>query len=756
MVLADPTAPPRARPNRPNIPSAPPAASLRRSARAASGAHSRSWLRLALFGAGMVVAFGSLTSVLRDTSWWAASILMLLAPLAAIGIAKQFGRRWWQPGLAAAVVAVALLCLVYAPLESVLGIIPTSDTLARWVAIAIEGGDGIATQRMPAIATDGIRFLLAILALASVLFVAPVLDRAPAFGALPMLVVLAIPVAIRADVAVPAWFVFAAIAYLALLRVGRTRLPTGGTFAVATVVLIGALALPSVLPPVRPAAQGFGNGFGTGLNPLINLGQDLRRADPVTAISYTTNAPGGLYLRLATLDQFNGIAWEPDFVFENNGVADGFPAPPGLDADVARVEYTADIQVQDVSGHWLPVPYPAVTVDGVEGDWRFDPEGLVVRSPTDDARGQDYEVTFLGVQPNLAELGTLVTPEVDPGYLALPDLPEIITQTADAVAGTGSTYDRAIALQTFFTNGDFAYSLDAPVEQGYDGTGVQVVAEFLQAKSGYCVHFASAMAIMARAVGIPARIAVGFQPGRRDSLATETLGYTVSSTDLHAWPELYFDGIGWLRFEPTPGRGALPVYSFPDAIDDPETPQDEGGESIVAATVAPTNAPDTPNGAAVDGDVAVGGPSGPTPALYLAPLALLGLLLVPAAARLAIRWRRMRLVASGSSASGRDAEAAWAEIRDTAYDHDWVAPDSETPRQLSERLAMVVGPDVVGPMRSGVEAAAYDRPGSAAMTVQDVDALRRAIASAAALRVRVRATLLPPSLLARFGFAAHR
>jgi len=65
---------------------------------------------------------------------------------------------------------------------------------------------------------------------------------------------------------------------------------------------------------------------------------------------------------------------------------------------------------------------------------------------------------------------------------------------------------------------------------------------------------------------------------------------------------------------------------------------------------------------------------------------------------------------------------------------------------------MVIGPETVEPMQSGVESAAYDRPGSPVMTVQDVDALRRAIGSAAAFRVRIRATLLPPSLLARFGF----
>lgn len=133
--------------------------------------------------------------------------------------------------------------------------------------------------------------------------------------------------------------------------------------------------------------------------------------------------------------------------------------------------------------------------------------------------------------------------------------------------------------------------------------------------------------------------------------------------------------------------------------------------------------------------------------LLLVALGLIAVLLVPAGLRVAVRLRRMSRVRTG-----RDAEAAWAEIRDTAHDHDWIAPDSETPRQLGTRLAIVVGDGAVARLRAGVEAAAYDRPGSGTMTVEDVDALRRAIASAATLRVRLRATFLPPSLTARAGF----
>ena len=735
-------------------PAAPPASSLRGgssgapSSRPVDSPATRTWQRLGLYAVALIAAFASLGPLLQGNLWLTASAVMVLLPLIAIGVAKHVGHRVWQPGLAALVVSVILLTLVYAPLDSLIGIIPTPDTFARWWSLAAEGADNIANQRMPAIATEGIQFLLAILALAAVLIVGPALDRAPALAALPVLIVLDVPVAIRAGVAQPLWYVIAALAFLALLRIGRKRMSGGSVLVAAGIVVVGSLVLPSLMPPVRPAAQAQGSGFGTGLNPLINLGEDLRRGDPVIALTYTTNAGAGVYLRLATLDDFNGLSWQPGTV-ETDGDNDvtQFPSPPGLAAGVPQTTYTVDVQVQDVTGHWLPVPYPATSIDGLEGSWTYESDGLDVRSPSADARGQSYVVDFLAVDPDLAQLSTTAEPQVADQYLALPELPPVIAATAlDVTSGAATTYEQALALQTYFTGGAFEYSVDTPVDEGYDGTGAQVVAEFLDKKSGYCVHFASAMAIMARTLGIPARVAVGFQPGQRDAMNSGNTVYTVSSDDLHAWPELYFEGIGWLRFEPTPGRGALPSYSFPDAVDDPETPENEADQPIVAPTSVPTSVAEGPTEAPVDGDEVVGSSSNPTGLFGIVPLVLLGLLFVPAAARVFIRARRMRRVADG------DAEAAWAEIRDTAYDHDWVAPESETPRQLSERLAMVVGPDTVEPMQSGVESAAYDRPGSPAMTVRDVDALRRAIASAAAFRVRVRATLLPPSLLARFGF----
>ncbi len=706
---------------------------------------SRSGARLALFGAALLFGFAGLGPLLEGWAWWLITAVTVLLPLLAIGIASAVARRPWVPVVAGFATAIATLSFGYARDVSILAVIPSGGTFERWAGLVGEGIQSIATQRSPADATEGILFLLAILAVVSVTFFAPALDRVPAVAALPLLVVLDIPVAVRAGEAQPLWFVLVAACYLALLRVGRRRMPLPTVVATAAVVVAGSLVLPAFFPepPDEPAATG--PGIGTGLNPLVDLGDDLRRNDDVTALTYRSDASGGLYLRLATLDEFTGITWIPDASTDPDNTVDDFPVAPGLADEVPRASYTAEVEIGDVSGRWLPLPYPATAVTGLEGDWSWDAEGLTVRSESSNARDQSYEVRFLDVEPDAAQLTADLPAEVDERYLDLPNvMPAVIRRTAEAVAGTGSTYEKAIALQDYFANGDFTYSTETPVEENYDGTGVGVIERFLDEKSGYCIHFASAMAVMAREVGIPSRMVVGFLPGTRDSTGGGR-DYVVSSSDLHAWPELYFEGIGWLRFEPTPGRGALPDYSSLAAVDDPATPEFEGQNPEAAPAVAPTTAPTTtPTERPVEDDPVQATRQDPTLVVMLIAAALIAALLVPAATRVVIRSRRMRRVREG------DAAAAWAEVRDTAHDHGWSAPDSETPRQLGARLAAVVDLPAVQRLQTRVESAAYDRPGAPRMTPADVDALRHAIAAATPLGVRLQAVFLPPSLVARF------
>jgi hypothetical protein len=252
-----------------------------------------------------------------------------------------------------------------------------------------------------------------------------------------------------------------------------------------------------------------------------------------------------------------------------------------------------------------------------------------------------------------------------------------------------------MALQQWFRqDGKFTYSTEAPADGGGDA-----VAEFLVARKGFCIQFSSAMAVMARALGIPARIGVGFLPGRPGAGAWRS----VLLTDAHAWPELYFEGTGWVRFEPTPASrsGAAPSWAQPATASATGDGGTAASGSVGSANAAEQGASDaktrqleraealprtSPDGS-TPADVATGASSTTTAAVPWRLVAagagvLLLLLLVPATASLGRRRRRRR---------ARDpralVEAAWSDLAERVGDLGVVIPSGATPRQLAALLA---------------------------------------------------------------------
>lgn len=711
-----------------------------------------------LLAVGLLTAFAGFHVLLQDISWFLAGGLFIVLVLAAANAARRLWRPSWLPTLVAAGVAVVALTAGYAADVALLGVIPTPDVLGRFDLLTTQAWLSISEQSLPATPELGIVFLVVVLAAGCALFGDLVVRRAPALTAIPLLTLLAVPVAVRGGIADPVWFVATAIVYLALLRRGQRVAPRGWTLGAGAALIALSLLAPAVLPAVREDDAPRGVAVGGAVNPIIDLGDDLRRGDPVTAVTYSTTSGQAVYLRLATLDSFDGRQWAPvDTQPPASSRVDRFPLPDGLQPDVARTTISAQVQVGDISGRWLPVPYPASSIRGVDGDWRWVAGGLSVRSQDATASGQKFQVGFLGVQPDLAQLQASTTGgDAAVGDLDLPrNMPPIIADTARQVtAGATNEYEQALALQSYFTEtGGFTYSETAPVRDGYDGTGSQIIAQFLQTKEGYCVHFSSAMAVMARTLGIPARVVVGFQPGQVST--TDPSKFTVTSHDLHAWPELYFSGIGWLRFEPTPGRGVAPVYSSPAAVDDSTA----SGQPTSAATAAPTEGASA--SATAGGKRLATDPTGPVTSSASARagagaaaawitaavlVALVLVLLVPAITRRGLRMRRLRDVARG-----RDpARAAWAELRDAARDHGWSAPETESVREFAGRLAVALGAqqDRLAGLTRDVEATAYARAPEP-ISVGDLRAVLRAISATGTTRERVAAVLLPPSLVAR-------
>jgi transglutaminase-like putative cysteine protease len=702
-------------------------------------------------------SLASLNSILLDIGWWFVTMTVATIVMVSGAVVRSFARNRLWGTLASLVGAVSSITLLFSPGDAFLGIIPTFETFDSFHELELAGADSIASQAVPAEADQGVVFLLCIgvAALAFAMELFAFAARVPALTGFALLLLLLVPSLVDPLLADGFFFALTAACYLGILLV-RGR-PGGRRAAVGigAIAVLAALVVPLALPPVDPSLaleEGGPNGAATGINPILSLGEDLRRGDPSLAFTYTTTAAAGEYFRLTVLDDFSGIAWEPSntAVDPGNDLAEIGP-PLGLGPSIPVSEVTSEVTIANILSRWLPAPYAPTSVTGVEGTWGWEPDGLAIRTERANARGQSYSVTSIDIAPSIEQLiaaGTTVEPGLG-RYLAVPgDLPEVVGATAAAVVGDAATfYDQALALQEFFRGGAFSYSEDAPVEQGYDGSGASVLAAFLEAKSGYCVHFSSAMASMARTLGIPARVAVGFTPG--DPVIEDGVNvYRVTTHNFHAWPELFFSGIGWVRFEPTPGRGTPPAFA-PLVADDPATPDvDESQPVPPDSAAAPTAAP---TGTAVPTDAPsptpIPGAEGATAATS-SPLSLilgvLGLLLLaPMVVRLVRRERRLVLVARGSGA------AAWAELRDRVHDLGWRTTVSRTPRQFSADLAARLDDDgaaALSRLRAALESEAFaEKPGSP--DPHDVRVVSRSLGRKAGVGARVLALVLPRSLV---------
>lgn len=299
-------------------------------------------------------------------------------------------------------------------------------------------------------------------------------------------------------------------------------------------------------------------------------------------------------------------------------------------------------------------------------------------------------------------------------YTVLPDgLPQsvraVVTQAqSDGVTVPASDHDGQIAamrwLVDYFTDPDngFVYTLDAPDGDGRNN--LEVVGDFLERRSGYCTHYASALAVLGRALGVPTRMVLGYSASGVQAEADFT--YEVSADQLHAWVEAYIDDVGWVPFDVTPA-------SADDAeADDTDTPAAPGrddadallseGDADAADADNTTTDDDTPDtdGNAGDGSGTTSAQQTadadglPSPATSLAwvaggigaMLAVVALCCLPALVRRRRRRRRLR-IASGTGADGERWIAAWQEIVDGAWDNGVRWGKAETDRDIARHIA---------------------------------------------------------------------
>jgi len=491
---------------------------------------------------------------------------------------------------------------------------------------------------------------------------------------------------------------------------GRFGLKSGtattsrGARRMAAACLGLALLAPGLLPGFRDQGlvelHGEGLGLHISIDPLVDLRPALLSTSDVEL--FTVQSDLGSYWRFLTLDSFNGRIWTSTDLDASSGIelGSGQLAPdPDVPIDPGSTrELRQTFHLERLVQLWLPAASDPFGLQ-VNERIRYDPRSRALVAPDGTRPGLSYEITSaipaLTLQAQLDGAVALSGPGADP-YLTLPEnMPEEIGALAHQwTDDQPNAYRKVLAIQTHLRS-DFQY--DDRVAPGH---GVNDVLNFLtETKAGYCEQFAGSMAVLLRALGIPARVAVGFSSGRFD--ASDGL-FHVSTRDAHAWVEVPFPGKGWLAFEPTPHR-RNPTYS---SVDFPPSPPREGsnpapqcliqvprGTTIIdqcdSASPAPAGGGRSPVEPLTDPQTtsppqAKSGWRGRL-ALWLGLLALILLMAVPI---LKVARRRVALTKSHDP-KGR-VLAAYGVLTAKAADVGLGRLPAETPREYSARLNTTV------------------------------------------------------------------
>ncbi|MFE0673880.1 DUF3488 and DUF4129 domain-containing transglutaminase family protein [Streptomyces sp. NPDC058867] len=753
--------------------------------------------RLALCAAVATLAAACALLPLVDQPSWLFQTVFLVSVQTGVGMAT---RRIPLPRAltvtAQALVTLMLLTLVFAREQALFGLLPGPEAFIHFGDLLRTGTEDVGRYAIPAPLSDGIRLLLVggVLVIGLAVDALAVTFRSAAPAGLPLLALYSVAAGLSDGAADWLWFLAAAAGYLMLLLAeGRDRLSqwgrvfggaprapggesTGAVAPVRTGRRIGAVALgialvvPVALPAMNGglldgAGTGVGNGSGGGgtisaVNPLVSLRDSLNVDEDrqVLSLRTTTDDLSGMYLRIVSLDDFDGTTWKPS---KRNitSVPDEFPTPIGLSPDVKRTEVRTRISAANwYAQDWLPMPYPPSAVD-IGGNWRYEPLGMtLVGDHGQNTRGLTYTVDSLDVRPTADQLADAPEPSaaIKREFTELPSsLPEEVAATArEVTAGAANHYEQAVALQDYFAvTGGFQYDTDVQV-----GSGSSAIVRFLRDKQGFCVHFSFSMAAMARSLGIPARVAVGFAPGTPQGDESVSVGLK----DAHAWPELYFEGVGWTRFEPTPTRGSVPSYTQPDvsgeALPDVARPtQRESSAPSAAPSESESCAAGNPELCASESPQAALATDGDGPKWYTLlawSLAGLAALLVPLAPLLwRLRTRAVRLGAHGRSEEDAVPHtlAVWQELTDTAWDFGIAPDDSQTPRKAAARIVRLGHLDAeaaaaVHRVADAVEQVLYaPRPRPAAGLAQDVRQVVAGLRASLSRGTRLRAMFLPRS-----------
>lgn len=317
-----------------------------------------------------------------------------------------------------------------------------------------------------------------------------------------------------------------------------------------------------------------GGAAGTGVMPRSFLLGEAPELLETVVMTANVKGPPALHWRALSYDIYTGRGW-------SRSDERDLPIAAGETLPIPALQ-TEQVVTQTV--HWLLDDRTARYAMGTL--WRISEDVITAWRGVDDlviVRGEQssYEAVSRNSMADAGQLRRASPADVPPAlfarYTALPEVPQRVADLAREVsAGADAPYDQALAIESFLRQYPYSLLVPAPPE------GRDPVDYFLfELQSGYCDYYASAMVVMARSLGIPARLAIGFLSPPPDERGV----YTVRHVDAHSWPELYFAGHGWIEFEPTapfPVRssGATPAVAEASA------------DTFTAPTPPPLPAPD--------------------------------------------------------------------------------------------------------------------------------------------------------------------
>ncbi|MET8154037.1 transglutaminaseTgpA domain-containing protein [Actinoplanes sp. NPDC049668] len=358
---------------------------------------------------------------------------------------------------------------------------------------------------------------------------------------------------------------------------------------------------------------------------------------------------GSLRLRLAVLPDYDGVTWRVGAVYRNAGrVLPAPPAPPDVPARRVR----QDIVVDELTGRLLPVVPTPTGVDGARV--AYDPGTGTLICPEVLKPGLRYTVTSETREPDYNLLPTADSPTGDAVARFLKvgtGVPDSIQRLADQLAdGNAGAYDRAAAIEEFLAE-HYRKVPDAPSGHAYPNLQFFLLGPRDQGgQRGTSEQFAASFALLGRLTGLPTRVVVGFDAPRA--------GGTVTGADAIAWPEVLFEDLGWVAFDPMPQGDQPPRPVEEDFTPKPTTPP---------PTSEPPPASEAPSASAPPAlaDARIRPGAGPPAALVATGAGGSALLVLLAAAGTIVAMRRgLRRRRLGTGAPHDRITGAWFEFTD--------------------------------------------------------------------------------------------